>query len=528
MRKKLALYYRLSQEDVDLKSNKLKDESNSIHSQRLLSERYLQNHPELRIMTQEEFIDDGFTGANFERPAFQRLIEKIKAGEIQCIIVKDLSRLGRDYLQVGDYLEHIFPFLGVRCISINDHYDSDNYVGTTGGLDVAFRNLIYQKYSQDLSQKVKSAMHLKMRKGEYVNICPYGYTKKPGIKHKMFIDPIAAPIVREIFLAIIAGKKTTEIAVDLNERKIPTPQQHKGYVLRCQENDIMWSHQAVLRIVQDYKYTGAMINFKCRNDEIHAKSYTKIPKSEWLITEGKHEAIVTHDEYETANQMIRKVKKSQVNHSDQRDRIYYCGHCGRKLRKTFGVDEYFSCATQLYVKDCSCAEILWSKSKIEQLLLTIYRSQLSLIKEKAEKSPSVQQGNPLQEYARLAKQYSREIASCETEKLVQYEAYRDGKIDKDAFLNVKSELLTRKERIQNQLEEIEQKMQIERQSQAEKDKVHIKAKECIPLLRLTDEELKDEMLDAIERVIVYSNSEIMIKWKDKDLFSTLRVQGKGA
>ena len=248
----IAAYLRLSQDDVDIGSNSLKDESDSIHSQRLLIQQYRKEHTDLSNLPVIEFVDDGYTGTNFDRPEFQRMIEKVRSGEVVCIIVKDLSRFGRNYLEVGDYLEHIFPFLGVRFISVNDHYDSKSYMGTTGGIDVAFRNLIYQRYSQDLSEKVKSAMHLKMSRGQYVTHCPYGYKKKQGVKHEMIPDPVTAPIVREIFEATIGGMKSTEIAAMLNAKQVPTPMEYKK-VNRKMHSDAMWSHQAVLRIIKEYK-----------------------------------------------------------------------------------------------------------------------------------------------------------------------------------------------------------------------------------------------------------------------------------
>lgn len=280
----IAMYLRLSQEDVDKKNNMLKDESNSIRSQRLLVQRYIQEHSEFADCPVMEFVDDGYTGTNFDRPQFQKMIALIRSGEIQCVVVKDLSRFGRNYLEVGDYLEHIFPFLGVRFIAINDHYDSADYIGTTGGVDVAFRNLVYQQYSQDLSQKVKAAMHMKMARGRYVTHCPYGYKKAPGEKHRMVIDPVTAPVVREIFMAAIAGKKSTEIASALNERHIPTPMEYKKLSRKDVQNDAMWSHQAVLRIIKDYKYTGAMVNFKCENQTIRARVQKRIQRMNGLLS----------------------------------------------------------------------------------------------------------------------------------------------------------------------------------------------------------------------------------------------------
>ncbi|MCD8345301.1 MAG: recombinase family protein [Oscillospiraceae bacterium] len=158
MKQQIAIYLRLSLEDVDKRSGRIKDVSNSIVSQRLLINRYLDEVPTLCDLPRLEFCDDGFSGTNFDRPDFSRMIDLARKGEIGCIVVKDLSRFGRDYLEVGDYLEHIFPFLGIRFISINDQYDSDRLKGKTIGMDVAFRNLVYDYYSKDLSKKVKSAM----------------------------------------------------------------------------------------------------------------------------------------------------------------------------------------------------------------------------------------------------------------------------------------------------------------------------------------------------------------------------------
>lgn len=177
----------MSLEDVDKRTNKLKDESNSIASQRLLINRHLDQNPLLCDLPRIEFFDDGFSGTNFDRPDFMRMTEYAKKGEISWIVVKDLSRFGRDYLEVGDYLEHIFPFLGIRFKSINDHYDSAKHEGKTIGMDIAFKNLIYDYYSKDLSKKAKSAMGMKQREAKYVYCIPYGYKAHPTQKHQMII-----------------------------------------------------------------------------------------------------------------------------------------------------------------------------------------------------------------------------------------------------------------------------------------------------------------------------------------------------
>jgi DNA invertase Pin-like site-specific DNA recombinase len=209
----IGKYIRLSQEDRDLMKKESKTESESISHQKALIQSYIDADKELQDAEQSEFFDDGYSGTNFDRPSFERLMERIKKGEINCVIVKDFSRFGRNYIELGDYLERIFPFLGVRFISINDHYDSRDYKGTTGGLDVVMKNIVYDYYSKDLSVKVKTAKYQKMKQGQYLGgHVPYGLMKDPQDKHKLIIDEEAAAVVREIFDMAIAGMRLIDMA----------------------------------------------------------------------------------------------------------------------------------------------------------------------------------------------------------------------------------------------------------------------------------------------------------------------------
>ena len=201
----IGKYIRLSQADQDLMKKENKSESESISHQKALIQNFINDSAELKDSMQYEFFDDGYSGTNFKRPSFERLLEKIKKGEINCVIVKDFSRFGRDYIELGDYLERIFPFMGVRFISINDHYDSNDYKGRTSGLDVVMKNIVYDYYSKDLSMKVKTAKYQKMKQGKYLGgHVPYGLMKDPKDKHKLITDPEAAAVVREIFDMAIA------------------------------------------------------------------------------------------------------------------------------------------------------------------------------------------------------------------------------------------------------------------------------------------------------------------------------------
>lgn len=246
-----------------------KSESESISHQKSLIQNFIDANEELSGSEQYEFFDDGYSGTNFERPAFEKLISKIKKGEINCIIVKDFSRFGRDYIELGDYLERIFPFLGVRFISVNDHYDSADYKGTTGGLDVVMKNIVYDYYSKDLSVKVKTAKYQKMKQGKYLGgHVPYGLMRDPGDKHRLVTDPEAAAVVREIFDMAIAKMRITDIARTLNERGVETPsayyrRKHPDSGKYAGTSDKgCWNHNNLRSILKQEMYYGAVVGHK--------------------------------------------------------------------------------------------------------------------------------------------------------------------------------------------------------------------------------------------------------------------------
>ena len=511
-KKYIAIYLRLSLED-DVEERSSRDESDSITSQREIVLRYIQEHEELQQYSIMEFIDDGYSGTNFDRPNIQKLLNLVREGKIQIIIVKDLSRFGRNYLEVGDYLEHLFPYLNVRFIAVNDHYDSNAYIGTTAGIDVAFKNFVHEQYSRDLSLKVKASQHMMMRKGKYVTHCPYGYTKEPGVKHQMIPDPITAPIVREIFLMAISGKKTTEIARTLNDRNIPTPQTYKKWVRKDTHNKSMWSHQAVLRIIKDYKYTGAMVNFKCENLTIRAKAQHRRKPEEYLIIEDVHRPIVSHEEYYAANDSLRKVKTGTVVPTDRRDRIYYCGHCGRRLRKTFGADEYYSCATQMYIEDAVCRSIRWSRTDIENIVFSAYKKHLEFLMSELKKAEA---GNPHDILSQLrADQQALErlVKSSDSDTIKLYEKYRSGSISRERFIEQKAICSEQKKNAAQQLEKLNKEIESELRKRSERLQQADTIRESIKVLEFSDDEMRTHMYEAIDMVVVYADSEIEIKWK---------------
>ena len=219
----IAAYQRISRADGDLGKDG-KDKSNSIENQKELILRYISCKESLQNVPVMDFVDDGYTGSNFDRPGFQQMMDGVRNGKIDTIIVKDLSRFGRDYIGVGEYMEQIFPLLGVRLIAINDNYDSNNYKGTTLGMDVIVSNLVNTMYCRDAGKKLRTANQVKWRKGiTTASAAPFGYQFDPDKKGAFIVDPPAAKIVRRIFDLAILGLGTREIAMMLNDENVPVP-----------------------------------------------------------------------------------------------------------------------------------------------------------------------------------------------------------------------------------------------------------------------------------------------------------------
>lgn len=515
-----AAYLRTSLEDFN-RAHGLADQSQSISNQRKVILEYVQHNPEFSEVQIREFIDDGLTGTNTDRPQFQAMIEAARRGEVKCIIVKDLSRFGRNYLDVGDYLEHIFPFLGVRVIAVNDGYDSKQYEGKTGGMDIAFRNFMYENYSRDLSIKVRSAMHSRMKKGRFVNHVPYGYQKAPGDKHLMVPDPNTAPIVREIFQSIIRGKSTSQIAKELNTRGVLTPLAYKQHRLKpaCQNRELMWSHITVLNILKNDKYTGVMTNHTRESRYMRDKNQRRVPREEWIITENTHEALVTKEEFDAAHAMIREVKRPERKSPPACDTVFYCGHCGRKLRKSHGLDTYFACDTQLYQENATCSNIRWSKTDLEAVMLPVYKAQLYLLGERAKELALQGDGHLNENWPEMVGKIDREIAACQAQKVQYYEAYRNGDLDRGAFVEQKAALAIRIEHLQGERTEIELKRQAQRTQIEARESAKRELSQYLYATHLDGALLTESMYQAIDRVKVFSNERIEIRWKFEDLFA---------
>ena len=335
-----ALYIRLSVMDMG------RDDSESIVNQEALLCGYIAEHPELTL--KEVFIDNGETGTNFDRPEWLNLMRECRDGNINCIVLKDLSRLGRNYIETGDYLERILPMLGVRLVAVNDRYDSINL--TNGERLVSnLKNLVNDIYAKDISRKVIAAMRTKQKNGEFLGgYAAYGYLLDPSDKRKIVINPDTAPVVRTIFEMKAEGIGNGTICQRLNNDNVPCPLRYrylKGLSKSDKHANCLWIISTVAEILRNPLYLGHMTQGKIRKALCEGKEARKTKRDEWIIVPNTHKPIVTQDLYDQANAVIDErsatYKANRYKYADgekkRHDLILYgvafCADCGKALSR---------------------------------------------------------------------------------------------------------------------------------------------------------------------------------------------------
>ena len=324
-RLKIAMYLRLSKED-----DRNTQESNSISCQRLLLKEYIEQNFRGEILSDEvcqpkacitgcpygceifEFVDDGYSGTSMNRPAMQELLRCVRQKKVDCVIVKDFSRFSRDYVEMGFYVEQLFPFLGIRFISVNDHYDSRVVQNQMMGMDLAFKALVNDLYSKDLSGKVISSLHSKKERGIYCSAnCPFGYRKKADDKNQVEIVPEEAKVIREIFRLTLEGYSSVDIAKKFHKEKIKTPVEYlaaRGVTHRNPlGKEFSWHHTTICKILRNDFYAGDVVYGKYEKDAVGGKNHLK-PRSEWKITYHHHEPIIEREIFEEV-QRTRGISK---------------------------------------------------------------------------------------------------------------------------------------------------------------------------------------------------------------------------
>lgn len=348
-----ALYTRLSSDDD------LEGDSNSIKNQKLLLSEYAKENKFRNI---RYYIDDGYSGSNFERPAFKRLLNDIENGEISTVIVKDMSRLGRDHILVGYYTKYYFPDADVRFIAIYDQMDTE----TNPDDDIIpFKNILNEMYAKDCSRKIKAVKQAKGNSGKHTaSIPPLGYMKDPENKERWIVEHIGASIVKEIFALCIKGYGPSQIARILTERGIDTPvihfHKHKlPTSLKLKEDSNIWCSKTVAQILENEQYLGHTINFKTYRKSYKSKKFFINPKEKWVVFENTQEAIIDQDTFDTV-QKIRQGKRRPTHMGEMNilSGMLFCADCGKKMYlcrcATNKQAEYFNCSSYRKQRKRTC------------------------------------------------------------------------------------------------------------------------------------------------------------------------------
>lgn len=510
---KLVSYLRLSKEDEFVK-----DESNSISNQRELIRKYIRKSPELMKMEQIELKDDGYSGKNMERPAMQELLSMIKKGKVSCIIVKDISRFSRDYIETGKYMEQIFPFLGIRFISINDNYDSAECTGGIAELDVAFKGILYDFYSEDLSEKVKTSLSVRRASGKYLApFAPYGYRKSENDKHKLEVDEEAAHIVKRIYNEYICGSSMYQIAQKLNEEHVITPAEYisrKGYhdTFNYVGKIRTWTSATVSRILRNEMYTGNYVYGRFKSAEVGAKHPVAQSEENWKKIKNHHEAIISDEMFDTVQKKRAGNRNtSQVRKSHCLKGKIICGNCGHKMTHSNVGRPKYECR-QHYVNHSitGCVKSVRDED-IEVIVIQELQAKLDamLDNEKVQKRQKQLQSEKMHEAEKKLRTMLLPQDKIEADLQNAYESYKAGITDKETYLEQRQVY----EQIEDKIQETVQK-QMKIVSEYEEKVLTMSAGFDIIESRTKVMELNREIVETfVDRIVVHEGGEIEIGWK---------------
>ena len=435
-----CIYARLSRDDGD------KLESDSIINQKALIRDFLSKHPEIHAVSEK--TDDGYSGVNFDRPAFQEMMEDIRSGKINCVVVKDLSRFGRNYIEAGNYIERVFPFLGVRFIAINDNYDSLDR-NQSDSLIIPFKNLINDAYCKDISVKIRSQLEIKRKKGQFIGaFAAYGYLKDEEDHNKLVVDTYASEIVRAIFKWKIQGMSQGRIANKLNMQGVLCPMEYKlSLGMKVQTNfrvhkKALWSSKTVTRILTNEIYTGVLVQGKVGTPNYKIKKIMPRDEADWIRVEGVIPVIVDRDMFDSVQMILAK----DIRIAPEEDVVYplsgfvKCADCGQNMvRKSYNAGgkaySYFICSTRKTGKGCSTHSI--SEEKLTDVVLQMVSKQIDSVCEMEKMLAIVdslpeKQANVFNYDAQVVK-LKEEIERNKSFKLRLYENLQEGLIGQDEY-----------------------------------------------------------------------------------------------
>lgn len=524
VRWKAGVYIRLSKEDEDAKDK----DSQSVITQRRIIDKFLSEHSDMEVF--DYYIDDGYSGTTMDRPGFQKLKSDFENGTVNCIIVKDLSRLARNDDESGRYIYVIFPFYKIRFISVTDRVDTFENPDSINNLEIPFKNIMHSEYSRDLSKKVRSASDIRRRRGEFIGaFCAYGYKKDPNDFHKLIIDEEAAEIVKFIFKKYIETENFTKVAKELTAKNMLTPFAYKKargqniIIPSKQASPILWKATTIKSILMNEVYLGHLIQGQREIASYKNKKFIKKDKSQWVKVENTHEPIISQELFDKVQQLIYKNKRTPFVRSPNKHLFagkLFCGECGAAL--SIGISEttdykYFYCRNAYLQKDfCSPKRI--RNDRLEKAVLDTLNCNLRLCVDASKllkKINSVINISAKKQDAFIAQKQS-EIIKLQNTKRELYEQYKEGVLSREQFINTKTEIENKIKTVQASITSI---------SESEPVRCDLEAypnfKNFIAHRKFS--KLTRDILDAfVDKIVVCSPTEIEIHLKFADEFVALK------
>ena len=511
------MYLRISHEDGD------KAESDSIANQRDLITAFLEKHPEITL--RKVWVDDGYTGVKFDRPDFIRMMESVRNKKTNCIIVKDFSRLGRNFIETGKYIEKIFPFMGVRFISVNDDYDSAKPRTASDNLIVPVKNLMNDAYCRDISIKIRSHQDIKRRKGQFIApFAMFGYLKDPEDKHHLIIDEFAAGVVQDMFHLILEGYSSEAIADRLNEQGIPSPLEYKRllgstYKTPFRRNPkAVWTATAVLRILKNPVYIGTLEQGKRSSPNYKVKKQFAVPEEQWAVKENTHEPAVSRDTFEN----VAKILRTDTRTAPGEETVFplggllYCADCGRSMvRKNNSTADkpyyYYICSGSKEKSGCkshSIRDIL-----LEQAVFAAVREHIRSVLDVEQILTAIAKlpytSRQIKKMDERLKAKRDEVEKYQLCRMKLHEDYMDGIISREDYIAFGKRYDLKAQNAGEAILSLEQEIDrlVEGKSEEQKWIAYFKQYQDI-------EELNRKLaVELIDRILVFENQRINIKFK---------------
>ena len=511
---KAAVYLRLSSDDGD------KAESNSITNQKKLIKMFISKEKNIEVF--DYYIDDGYSGTDFNRPDFGRLLKDMKNEKINTVIVKDLSRLGRNYIEVGHYIEEFFPLYNIRFIAINDNVDSFKDPKSTTNIIVPFKNLMNDEYARDISNKVRSVLNTKRLNGEFIGMsAPYGYLKDPKDKHKFIVDKTASKVVKKIFEMALNGKSKKQITEYLNKNNIEPPALYKinSSIAKCKKGKDMdiWKTRTIDKILQNQSYIGDLVQGRYKRVSHKIHKIVKINKENWIIVPNHHQALVSKEDFNEVQNLIysRDKRVGNNNEYDIFSGHLKCADCGNTLtkKKANGI-EYYYCSS--YARKKECTKHSTSKKKLEDIVLKTLNAQIEMLFDIDNKIKEITNSDNVNYDYEILKNRIEQINN----NIIKYE-----QVEKDLKEDYMSEIISKEEyqeykvEYKDMLHKLrESKKQLEKNIDDVKNKTNQKNEWIDKFIKNRNlNKLSKQIIDKlIEYINIYENGDIKIDFKYQD------------